>query len=365
MATRPKDYYKVLGVAENASADEIKKAYRKLAKTYHPDANPDNPEAGERFKGISEAYGVLSDGDSRRKYDQLRRFGGLGGLRQAQGTGAGRSGEHSFRFEDIGGIGDIFSSIFDFGRREKDRPRGPTRGHDVEYLVEISLKTAALGGKATISVPITEECATCDGSGAKPGTKLDTCGECAGQGTVHFGQGTFSVQRPCPNCVGRGRIPKQPCETCSGRGDVTSHRRIAVTVPAGVESGSRLRLSGQGERGPKGGAAGDLIVRFRIKPDRFFTRDGLHLICEVPLNLAQAMLGSKIKVRTIDNRKVVLKVPSGTQSGTIFRIRGQGVEKGEKRGDQLVRVKVVVPDQLSEEGREAAEKLARVEGLRH
>lgn len=365
MATRPKDYYKVLGVAENASADEIKKAYRKLAKTYHPDANRDNPDAGERFKGIAEAYGVLSDADSRRKYDQLRRFGGLGGLRQSPGRGAGRSSEHGFRFEDVGGLGDIFSSIFDFGKREKDRPQGPTRGHDVEYLVEISLKTAARGGRATISVPITEECATCDGSGATPGTKLETCSECAGRGTVVFGQGTFSVQRPCPNCVGRGRIPNKPCETCSGSGDVSSHRRIAVTVPAGVEGGSRLRLSGQGERGPKGGAAGDLIVRFQVKPDRFFTRDGLHLIVEVPLNLAQAMLGSKIKVRTIDNRKVVLKVPPGTQNGTVFRIRGQGIEKGEMRGDQLVRVKVVVPNELSEEGREAAEQLASVEGLKH
>ncbi|MEN8144934.1 MAG: molecular chaperone DnaJ [Gemmatimonadota bacterium] len=365
MATRPKDYYKVLGVAENASAEEIKKAYRKLAKTYHPDANRDNLEAGERFKGIAEAYGVLSDDDSRRKYDQVRRFGGLGGLRQGSGASRGRPAEHGFRFEDIGGIGDIFSSIFDFGKRERDRPRGPTRGHDVEYLVEISLRTAALGGKATISVPITEECATCDGSGAKPGTKLETCGECGGKGTVDFGQGTFSVQRPCPNCVGRGRLPREQCVTCSGRGDVSSHRRIAITVPAGVESGSRLRLSGQGERGPKGGAPGDLIVRFRVKSDRFFAREGLHLVVEVPLNLAQAMLGSKIKVRTIDNKKVVLKVPPGTQNGTMFRIRGQGIEKGEKRGDQLVRVKVVVPDELSEEGRVAAEKLASAEGLKH
>ena len=366
MATRAKDYYQTLGVPQNASDDEIKKAYRSLAKKFHPDANPDDPEAGERFKEISEAYTVLSDADSRRKYDQLRRFGGLGGFRPGAGPVPGPEAARGFRFEDLGGIGDIFSSIFDFGRRTAGERRSrPERGRDVEYLVETSFRTAVRGGKVTINVPISEECATCDGSGAAPGATLRPCAECKGRGTVTFGQGTFSVPRPCPACVGRGQVPSEHCSACGGRGEVSTRRRIAVTVPAGVEDGSRLRIPGQGERGPGGGRAGDVIVRFKVREDHFFERDGLNLVCEVPINLAQAMLGSRIRVRTVDNRKIVLKVPPGTQSGTVFRIKGQGVEKAERTGDQLVRVKVTVPDALSEEGRQAAEHLAEAEGLRH
>jgi molecular chaperone DnaJ len=368
MATRTKDYYGVLGVTQSASAAEIKKAYRSLAKQYHPDANPDNPEVGERFKEISEAYNVLSDPDSRKKYDQLRRLGGLGGLGGfgAPGTTQGAPGAgRGFRFEDLGGLGDIFSSIFDFGKRTADRQRGPVRGRDVEYLVEIPFRTAVRGGKVTINVPIAEECATCDGSGAAPGTRKETCQECNGRGTVTFGQGTFSVPRPCPACLGRGQIPQELCSACGGRGEVATRRRISVTVPTGVDDGSRLRVSGQGERGPGGGRPGDLIVSFKVKEDPFFTRDGLDLICEVPINLAQAMLGSRIRVRTADNRKIVLRIPAGTQSETMFRIKGQGVEKAEKTGDQLVRIVISVPDELSEEGREAMERLAAAEGLRH
>jgi molecular chaperone DnaJ len=368
MPGRTKDYYQVLGVAPNASDEEIKKSYRSLAKKYHPDANPDNPNAGERFKEISEAYTVLSDPDSRKKYDQLRKFGGLGGFRPCAGPqpGAGAGTGHGFRFEDLGGIGDIFSSIFDFGKRStSDRQKGPVRGRDVEYLVEIPFRTAVRGGKVTINVPLSEECATCDGSGAAPGAGSDPCGECQGRGTVTFGQGTFSVPRPCPACVGRGQIPREVCSACGGRGDVSSRRRIAVTVPTGVDDGSRLRIPGQGERGPGGGRPGDLMVKFKVHDDRFFTREGLDLVCEVPINVAQALLGSRIRVRTVDNKKIVLKIPPGTQSGTTFRIKGQGVEKGERTGDQLVRVVVDVPEELSEEGREAAERLASAEGLRH
>ncbi len=368
MTARTKDYYQILGVPQNASDDEIKKAYRGLAKKYHPDANPDDAGAGERFKEISEAYTILSDADSRKKYDQLRRFGGLGGFRPGAGPGPapGAEGARGFRFEDLGGIGDIFSSIFDFGKRTaEERQRGPVRGHDVEYLVEIPFRKSVRGGKVTINVPLSEECATCDGTGAAPGAGSDTCEECQGRGTVTFGQGSFSVPRPCPACVGRGQIPRELCSACAGRGEVSSRRRIAVTVPAGVEDGSRLRIPEQGERGPGGGRAGDLIVRFKVREDRFFSRDGLDLMCEVPINVAQAMLGSKIRVRTVDNKKIVLKLPAGTQSGTTFRIKGQGVEKGERTGDQLVRVVVKVPDDLTAQGREAAEQLAQAEELRY
>ena len=374
MPTRPKDYYATLGVTSGAKPAEIKKSYRKLAKQYHPDANPDNPAAAEKFKEIAGAYDVLSDPDKRRKYDQVRRFGGLGGYGGTGGyhPGAGRpAGQpggadgRSFRFDDVGGLGDIFSSIFDFGKRGAERPAGPTRGHDVEYLVEISFRTSVRGGKVRLSIPINEECATCDGSGAAPGSKLDTCSECGGRGTITFGQGSFSVPRPCPACLGRGKIPTEFCPACSGRGEVIQKRKISVTVPSGVDDGSRLRIAGQGERGPQGGPPGDLLVKFKVKDDPFFERDGLDLRCEVPINLAQAMMGSKVKVRTADNRKVVLKIPTGTQSGTTFRIKGQGVEKGETRGDQLVKVVVRLPDRLTEEGREALERLVEVEEMRH
>ncbi len=373
MATRAKDHYDTLGVAENASQEEIKKAYRGLAKKYHPDANPDDPSAEQRFKEVSEAYRVLSDPDRRKQYDQIRKYGGFGGMgfRPRGGpAGAGRAGREGaggFRFEDLsdlGGLGDVFSSIFDFGRRGQKR-EGPRRGRNVEYLVEVPLKVAARGGKIRVSVPMSEECATCDGAGVAPGGTLQTCPECDGKGTVTFGQGSFAVSRPCPNCMGRGQIPTPPCPTCNGTGQVRTRRKISVRVPAGVDTGSRLRIPSQGERGPQGGPPGDLIIRFRVKDDPFFTRDGLDLIAEVPINIAQAVLGSRIRVRTVDGKKVVLRIPPGTQSGTTFRIRGQGVQKDSTRGDQLVRVTVTTPDELSEEGRRLTEELARTEGLKY
>jgi molecular chaperone DnaJ len=365
MTTRTKDYYATLGVGEKATPAELKKAYRNLAKQYHPDANPDNVAAGERFKEISEAYTVLSDAGSRKKYDQLRRYGGFGGFPQAAGQSGGTTADGRFRFEDLGGIGDIFSSIFEFGRKTGEPKQGPARGHDVEYLVELSFRKAVRGGKVTIAVPIREECATCDGSGGAPGSTLDTCKECRGHGMVTFGQGSFSVPRPCPNCFGRGQVPRKPCSACRGRGEVSTRRKISVKVPPGTEDGSRLRVSGQGERGPSGGRAGDLIVRFRVKEDSFFERDGLNLVCEIPINLAQATLGSRVKVRTVDNKKIVLKIPAGSQSGTLFRIKGQGIARGDTVGDQLVRVAIRVPKTLSDEGRAALEQLAEVEGLKH
>ena len=378
MASRAgaKDYYETLGVAENASQDEIKKAYRRLAKKKHPDANPDDPAAEERFKAISEAYRVLSDPERRQKYDRMRKYGGMGAFSGARGGEArrpGEAGERRFSFDDLsdmgfGGLGDIFSSIFDrSGRRQQQeaRRRGPERGRNVEYEVTVPFRTAVRGGKVTVNVPIREECATCDGSGAAPGATLETCPVCDGRGTVSFGQGGFSVNRTCPECMGRGRAPSESCRVCNGRGEVRSRRKINVTVPAGVEDGSRIRLSGQGQRGPGGGPSGDLIIRVRVRDDPFFERQGMNVVCEVPINVAQALLGSRIRVRTVDGKKVVLRIPPGTQSGTAFRIRGQGVEKDGRRGDQLVRVSVRVPEELSEEGRELAEKLAETEELKY
>lgn len=366
-----KDYYRLLGVAESASADEIKKAYRKLAKQYHPDANPNNKEAADKFKEIGEAYGVLSDEAKRKQYDAMRKnpFAGMGFGGGGGGGGGSRpsTGGYSqeIKFEDLGdlgGISDIFDSIFSRGKK-KQQKAPPQRGQDIEYIVEIPFNVAARGGKITVTIPVTEECATCSGSGAAPGTKLHACKECGGSGVISFGQGGFAVQRPCPNCLGRGQVPATPCTVCNGTGQVRQNRSIALQVPGGVDTGSKLRVSGQGERGA--GGPGDLIVNFKVAPDKFFTRDGLDVICTVPINVAQAMLGSKVRVRTIDDKKVALKIPAGTQSGTRFRIAGQGIEKSGQRGDQYVQVKVEVPETLTDEQKQALEEFADKTGLKH
>ena len=378
MATHTKDFYRVLGVAESASADDIKKAYRKLAKQYHPDANPNDAAAAERFKEISEAYSVLSDDAKRKQYDQMRKlgaFGGLGGFRPGgarPGGGAGGPGaQGGIHFEDldIGGLGDIFGSIFDFGKRRggagTGARTGPQRGENIESVVEIPFRTAVRGGQVSVTLTVTEDCPVCAGSGAKPGTQVVTCPECKGTGTITFGQGGFGVSRPCPNCMGKGKVPQDPCANCNGQGQVRTRREVAVTVPAGVDNGSKLRLSGQGEKGASGGPPGDLLLSFKVQPDRFFTRDGLDLVCTVPINIAQATLGSKIRVRTVDGSNVVLKIPPATQSGTRFRIKGQGVEKAGRRGDQYVRVQVTVPENLTEEQRKQFEEFATAAGIRH
>jgi molecular chaperone DnaJ len=381
MAAQTKDFYKLLGVAENASPDEIKKAYRKLAKQYHPDANPDNASAAERFKEISEAYSVLSDDAKRKQYDQMRKFGGLGAFgggggfrpgtaRPGPGSPAGAPGQAggSFSFEDldIGGISDLFGSIFDFGKK-KGPPgaKGPQRGESIEYAVDIPFKLAARGGKITVNVSVSESCPICTGTGAKPGTPLNACPECKGTGNITFGAGSFGVTRPCPMCYGRGKVPQTPCERCAGQGQIREVRPVTVTVPAGVDNGSKLRLSGQGEKGEGGGPPGDLLLTFRVQPDRFFSRDGLDVSCEIHVNLAQAVLGSKVKVRTLDDTPVVIKVPPGTQPGQRIRIKGMGIQKGDRRGDQYVRVHVDVPDKLSEEERRMFEEFAAGAGLRH
>jgi molecular chaperone DnaJ len=375
MAAAKKDFYEVLGVPEKASADDIKKAYRKLAKQYHPDANPGNPQAADRFKEIGEAYSVLSDPEKRKQYDNMKRLGAFGFGRgpatsSRPGTG-GFQAEPGLSFEDLqggfGNLSDLFTSLFDRGKRstQGSRRHGPEQGQHVEYVVEIPFLTAAQGGKVSVEVAITEDCATCGGTGAKPGTSLKTCSECGGSGNVAFGQGGFAVKRPCPACFGRGKIPQTPCPSCEGRGTVRQSRKVQIGVPAGVDTGSKVRLSGQGERGRDGGKPGDLLITFRVQSHRFFRREGLDIHVTVPINIVQATLGSKIRVRNIHGKKVVLKIPPGTQSGTRFRIRGQGIEKPDRVGDQYVEVKVEVPEKLSEAELKAMEEFASATGMKH
>ncbi len=380
MAGAPKDFYKILGVKDKATPEEIKKAYRKLAKENHPDANPGNPKAAERFKEIGEANAVLSDPKKRKQYDQMRRLGSIGfGTGRAGGGPRAPGGDPGFSFEDFqggfGNISDMFSSLFDLGK-EKEAPSGRPaagqkkksdrrKGANVEYVVEIPFLTAVKGGKISVDVAITEDCATCGGDGAKPGTAVKQCDECKGTGNVSFGQGGFAVKRPCPACFGRGKLPETPCASCKGRGAVRQQRKISINVRPGVETGSKVRIPGQGERGRSGGAPGDLIISYKVKPHKFFRRDGLNIHVRVPINIVQATLGSKIRVRTISGKKVVLNIPKGTQSGTKFRVPGQGVSKGDRTGDQYVEVVVSVPDQLSDEERKMMEDFAEASGLKH
>lgn len=353
-----RDYYQVLGVAETATTDEIKKAFRRLAKQYHPDRNPNNPQAADRFKEINEAHDVLSDAEKRKKYDQLRRYGaftGPTGRRGGAGTRGAPQDSGDFDISDLGGLGDIFSSIFGRGGRGKE-----AEPEETETEVAIPFRTAALGGTVPITLSMPEVCPTCGGSGGAKGATISTCPECKGRGTVSFGQGGFAVNRPCPVCRGKGTVPSQRCPTCQGSGELRVEKRINVDVPAGVEDGARLRLKNQG---PKG--RGDLIVQIRIAPDRFFRREGLDLIGVVPINLAQAMLGSRIKVKTLDDKRVVLRIPSGTQHGQKFRIPGHGIEKNGRRGDMYVEAHVTLPEKLSAEEQEAVKSFAEKAGLKY
>jgi molecular chaperone DnaJ len=364
-----KDFYQVLGVPDSASQGEIKKAYRRLAKQYHPDANPNNPKAAERFKEVSEAHSTLSDPDKRKQYDQMRRYGAFDGMpRRPQSAGAQRSGRggpgdlgaEGFDFGDLGGLGDIFSSIFGRGRRE-----GESRGDTLEAVVEVPFRVAMLGGKVPVTLPVTETCSTCNGTGGAPGASWSTCPECQGRGTISFGQGNFAVNRPCPQCRGRGRIPSEKCPTCRGAGEIRAERRVTITVPPATETGDRVLLRGQGEGNGQGSPAGDLVITFQVQPDRFFRREGLDIVADVPINLAQAALGTRLRVRTLDGKKVLLRIPPGTQPGRRFRIKGQGLEKNGRRGDQLVGVQVTVPDELTPEQQELMKKFADSAGLKY
>ena len=380
MAPTNADFYAVLGVSSTSTADEIKKQYRRLAKKYHPDSNKSDPKAAERFKEISEAYTVLGDTDKRKQYDDMRKYGAIGNFTDAwrnagntarrpgptPGANTTTGGAGNPRFDDfdiggLGGLGDLFGSVF--GGRSKGA-RTAERGQDVELTVEIPFRTAATGGKVPVELDLVEECPVCKGNGAAPGAQIKTCGECNGRGTISFGQGGFAVNRPCPACLGRGTIPSEKCGTCNGAGQVRSRRKVNITVPSGAESGSRVRLKEQGSRGANGGATGDLIITFQVLADRAYKRDGLDLILEVPINIAQATLGSKIQVKTLDGTRVALRIPGGTPSGKRFRVRAQGIEKDGKRGDLLVDVQITVPEKLSDEQEKLMREFAEAGGLK-
>jgi molecular chaperone DnaJ len=374
-----KDFYAVLGVSASATQDEIKKQYRKLAAKFHPDKNPNDAKAADRFKEISEAYQVLGDAEKRKQYDRMRQLGAFGGFGSRGGArpGAGAPGGYpggtgaggSFRFEDfdiggLGGLGDIFSSMFGGGPAPRQR-RGPERGQDVEMVLEVPFRTAAMGGKIPVELEVNEECPTCHGSGAAPGAKLQTCPECNGRGTISFGQGGFAVQRPCPMCLGRGQVPTERCPTCGGVGEVRSNKKVLIQVPAGADTGTKIRLKGQGGRGERTGPPGDLLITFQVLPDRFFRREGLDIIAPVPINIAQATLGSRIRVSTLDGKKIAIRIPPGTANGKRFRVREQGIQRDDQKGDLIVQVDVQVPDKLTEEQERAMRDFAEASGLKY
>jgi molecular chaperone DnaJ len=370
-----KDYYEILGLSENASDQEIKKAYRRLAKKYHPDSNPNNKMAEEKFKEVSEAHEVLSNPEKRKQYDQLKKMGQSGftgfggeGARGFEDLFSRRGGKgRTFTFEDLGGfgnLGDLFSNIFDMGETTRRQRWGPQRGKDLYAEVEIPFDLSISGGKTQVELQKEEVCPVCGGTGAKPGTSISTCPQCNGSGMVSFGQGGFAVSRPCPRCLGRGKIITTPCPQCGGRGQTVARRKLLINIPAGISEGAQLRLRGQGQLGVAGGPAGDLIVKVSVSKHQFFERRGNDVYCKVPINIAQAALGSKIRVRTIDG-KVELKVPPGTQSGTKFRLKNKGVKANGSRGDQYVEVVVEIPQRLSRKQKELLEEFAKEGGLRH
>lgn len=380
MTAPKKDYYRILGVGTKATQDEIKSAYRSLAKRYHPDRNRGDKRSAERFKEIGEAYSRLGDPVKRKEYDRMRRLGAFGirtgaptGSRPRPGTRTQTGPDPSYSFEDLqggfGNISDLLSSLFGQGRPGTEREEGgasaPAKGDNVEYLLDIPFLTAARGGKVTVSLSLAEECAACKATGAAPGAGLEVCGECGGDGTVSFGQGKFAVKRPCPACLGRGKMPEKPCPECSGRGELRRKRRVRVEVPKGTDNGHKIRLPGRGERGRNGGAAGDLIVSLRVKPHRLFRRKGLDVTATVPVNVAQLTLGSRVKVKTPDGKSVIIRIPPGTQSGTKFRVRGRGIERGERRGDFYVELNVEIPAELTQDELEAMENFAAAAGMRH
>jgi len=335
-----RDYYEVLGVARTAGESEIKKAYRRVAMKYHPDRNPDDPDAEARFKEASEAYEVLSDSGKRSAYDQFGHAAvdGSGGGFGGQGAGAS--------FSDI--FGDVFGDIFGGGRRG-----GPARGADLRYDLELTLEDAAQGTTARIRVPTLANCSACDGSGARKGTAPILCGTCQGSGQIRRSQGFFAVQQTCPACRGRGRVISDPCEQCHGHGRVEESRTLSVKVPPGVDTGDRIRLAGEGQAGPNGGPAGDLYVQVVVKEHPIFQRDGADLYCEVPISFFDAALGGELEVPTLTGG-VNLKIPPETQTGRLFRLRGKGIVpvRGGGPGDLLCRVVVETPVNLSAEQKE-------------
>jgi len=346
---RPRDYYEVLGVPRNASEQEIKSAYRKLALKHHPDRNPGDKQAEESFKEAAEAYGVLGDADKRRRYDAYG-HAGVGGA-----SGAGFDPTIFADFSDI--LGDFFGFGDAFGRRRG----GPRRGSDLRYNLEISFEEAAFGAETQIRIPRAETCSTCTGTGAAAGTKPVSCPTCRGAGQVTFQQGFFSVARTCSHCRGAGRIVTERCKACDGEGHLVVERTLQIKIPPGVDTGSQLRIGGEGEPGALGGPPGDLYVVLRVAEHAFFKRDGTHLFCEVPVSVPQAALGATVEIPTLDGGRTKLSVPEGTQSGTVLRLKGQGIPAlgGRGRGDLHALVRVVVPKRLTSEQRKLFEQLSK------
>jgi molecular chaperone DnaJ len=382
-----KDFYAVLGVSSSATQDEIKKQYRRLAAKHHPDKNPNDAKAAERFKEISEAYTVLGDAEKRKQYDEMRRlgafggFGGFGGSRggprpsggaRPSGTSSGAGREQEFRFQDfdiggIGGLGDLFASMFGGGAERPGgaRQREEQRGQTVETTLEVPFRVAATGDKVSVELEVNEECDVCNGTGAAPGATLRVCPECNGRGVISFGQGGFAVNRPCPMCLGRGQIPSERCPKCNGAGEVRNRKKVMITVPAGSDTGTKIRLKGQGGRGSAGAPPGDLVITLHVLPDKFYKRDGLDLVATVPINIAQATLGSRVSVRTLSGKRVAIRIPPGTASGKRFRIRDQGIEKDGQKGALIIEVQITVPEKLSEEQEKMMREFAEAGGLKY
>ena len=356
-----RDYYKVLDVAKNATDADIKKAYRRLAMKYHPDRNPGDKEAEERFKEAKEAYEVLADEQKRAIYDQH----GHDGIDAARQGGGGAGGFGGADFGDI--FGEVFGDIFGGGRRGGRSQ--VLRGADLRYELELELPQAVFGYTTEVEIPRLMECETCSGSGAAKGHSPVTCDQCQGSGQMRISQGFFQLQQPCNRCRGTGRIVRNPCDTCLGQGRVRRTRKLAVKVPAGVSTGDRIRLGGEGEAGRNGGPAGDLYIEMNVKPHPIFEREGDDLSCEVPVSFATAVLGGAVKVPTLEG-DVSLKIPAETQSGRVFRLRDKGVKpvRGGDRGDLFCRVVVETPVNLSSEQRELLKQFdesLRVDGRGH
>ncbi|ENR66460.1 molecular chaperone DnaJ [Brucella abortus] len=349
------DYYEALGVTRTADDKTLKAAFRKLAMQYHPDRNPDDPEAERKFKEIGEAYETLKDPQKRAAYDRFGHAafenGGMGG---GFGNGFGGAGGFADIFEDI------FGEMMGGGRRRSNG--GRERGADLRYNMEVTLEEAYAGKTAQIRVPTSITCDECSGSGAKPGSQPTTCTMCSGSGCVRAAQGFFSVERTCPGCNGRGQIIKDPCEKCHGQGRVTQERSLSVNIPTGIEDGTRIRLAGEGEAGLRGGPAGDLYIFLSVKPHEFFQRDGADLYCKVPISMTTAALGGQFEVSTLDGTQTRVKVPEGTQNGKQFRLKGKGmpVLRQSVTGDLYIQIDIETPQNLSKRQRELLEEFEKL-----
>jgi molecular chaperone DnaJ len=354
-----RDYYEVLGLSKQASSEDIKKAYRKLAKKYHPDMNQGDKEAESKFKEVNEAYSVLSDEQKRSNYDRF-------GHAAFDGTGGGFSGFDGFGF---GGLDDLFETFMGggFGRSRRGGNNGPARGKDLQYSIEITFEEAAFGVTKDIPVTRMQTCTTCSGSGAKPGTSVENCKQCQGTGQVRYSQATpfgqFVNVKTCDVCRGEGKIITQPCETCRGKARVSKNSRISLNIPAGIDEGQTMSLKGEGESGLRGGPAGDLYVTIHIKPHVIFKREGYDVVCDIPISFIQAALGAEIDIPTIDGM-IKHTIPEGTQTATVFKIKGKGIKRlrSNSRGDQYIRVNVEVPKKLSQKQKDLLRQLAEISG---